>query len=101
MNIATYLKIQKTKLHDKIDELETGDDFGFHRYAPLKSPTIVLTAACKSNAGRNSIERYCLATGLKAVQLEMEENCVDFSPVDGTVDFQSKVALPIKVYLCN
>ena len=66
MNTATYLKVMKNKLHEKIVEFEEGNNLEFHRFTPLKSPTIVLTGVSENCAGRNSIERYCLATGLKA-----------------------------------
>ena len=67
MNIATYLKVKRNKLFEKIDEFENGSVIEFHRYTPLKSPTIVITGACDNVAGRNSIDRYCLATGLKVI----------------------------------
>ena len=50
---------------------------------PLKSPTAIITGASDNCAGRNSIDRYCLATGLKATKLDRGSGKVDFSPMDG------------------
>ena len=98
MNIATYLKIKRNRLHEKIGEFEEGNNLEFHRFTPLRSPTVVLTGISENCAGRNSIDRYCLATGLKAKELGMTRNTVDFAPIS---NFQSRVSLPIKVSLSN
>ena len=100
MNIATYLKIKRNKLHEKIDEFEEGNNLEFHRFTPLRSPTVFLTGISENCAGRNSIDRYCLATGLKAKELGMTRNTVDFDPMSN-INFQSRVSLPIKVSLSN
>ena len=96
MNIATYLKIKKNRLHEKIGEFEEGNNLEFHRFTPLRSPTVVLTGLSENCAGRNSLDRYCLATGLKAKKLEMTRNTVDFDRMSN-LNFQSRVSLPIKV----
>ena len=96
MNIATYLKIKRNRLHEKIGEFEEGNDLEFHRFTPLRSPTVVLTGISENCAGRNSLDRYCLATGLKAKKLEMTRNTVNFDPMSN-INFQSRVSLPIKV----
>ena len=70
MNIATYLLEKNRKLHKKID-LHGYPDYCENvilepsRFRSLKSPTVVLTGTCENSAGRNSVERYCLATGFK------------------------------------
>ena len=96
MNIATYLKIKRNKLHEKIDEFEEGNNLEFHRFTPLRSPTVFLTGISENCAGRNSIDRYCLATGLRAKELGMTRNTVDFDQMSN-INFQSTVSLPIKV----
>ena len=70
MNIAAYLLEKNRKLHKKID-LHGYPDYCENlilepsRFRSLKSPTVVLTGTCENSAGRNSVERYCLATGFK------------------------------------
>ena len=95
MDIATYQKSKRNKIND----FEHGDPNKkeFHRYTPLKSPTVILTGSNDTCAGRNSIDRFCLATGLKATKLEGGGGKVYLSPVDGKVDFQSLISLQIKI----
>ena len=57
MNIATYLKVKRNKLFEKIDEFENGSVIEFHRYTPLKSPTIVITGACDRLMSENQPEK--------------------------------------------
>ena len=99
MDIATYLKSKRNKLHARIHDFEHGDPNTreFHRYTPLKSPTVIITGASGNCAGRNSIDRFCLATGLKATKLEGGGGKVNLSPVDGKVDYQSLISLEIKI----
>ena len=99
MDIATYLKSKRNKLHAKIHDFEHGEQksIEFHRLTPLKSPTVILTGASDNCAGRNSIDRFCLATGLKATKLDQGGGKVQFSVMEGKVDFQSMVSLQIKI----
>ena len=100
MDIATYLKSKRNKLHAKIHDFEHGDpnSIEFHRYTPLKSPTVIITGASDNCAGRNSLDRFCLATGLKATKLDQGGGGkVQLSPVDGNIEFQSLVSLQIKI----
>ena len=103
MDIATLLKSKRSKLHAKIHDFEHGiqNNKGFHRMTPLKSPTAIITGASDNCAGRNSIDRYCLATGLKATKLDKGSGKVNFCfhPVDGEVilKYESKVSLEIKL----
>ena len=77
MNIATYLLEKNRKLHKKID-LHGYPDYCENvilepsRFRSLKSPTVVLTGTCENSAGRNSVERYCLATGFKVRKVVIE-----------------------------
>ena len=98
MDIATLLESKRSKLHAKIHDFEHGiHKKEFHRMTPLKSPTAIITGASDNCAGRNSIDRYHLATGLKATKLDRGSGKVNFSPLDGEVDYESKVSLEIKV----
>ena len=111
MNIATYLLEKNRKLHKKID-LHGYPDYCENvtlepsRFRSLKSPTVVLTGAFENSAGRNSVERYCLATGFKADELgvfqgnqrKLSSNLEIQGPqVDVTAKAQSRVSLPFKV----
>ena len=67
---------------------------------------MVLTGACENSAGRNSVERYCLATGFKADELgvfqgnqrKLSSNLEIQGPqVDVAAKAQSRVSLPFKV----
>ena len=95
VDIATYQKSKRNKIND----FEHGDPnkMEFHRYTPLKSPTVILTGSNDTCAGRNSIDRFCLATGLKATKLEGGGGKVELSLWDGYVDFQSLMSLQIKI----
>ena len=104
MNIATYLLEKNRKLHKKIDLNE--NVLESTRFTPLKSPTAVLTGAFENSAGRNSVERYCLATGFKADELgvfqgnqrKLSSNLEIQGPqIDVTAKAQSRVSLPFKV----
>ena len=99
MDIATYLKSKRNNLHARIHDFEHGDPNTreFHRYTPLKSPTVIITGASDNCAGRNSLDRFCLATGLKATKLDQGGGKVQLSPVDGNIEFQSLVSLQIKI----
>ena len=98
MDIATYLKSKRNKLHARIHDFEHGDTdkIEFHRLMPLKSPTVILTGHSDNCAGRNSIDRFCLATGLKATY-NQRGGKVFFSAIEPEVDFQSMVFLQIKI----
>ena len=98
MDIATYLKSKRNKLHARIHDFEHGDTdrIEFHRLTPLKSPTVILTGHSDNCAGRNSIDRFCLATGLKATY-NQRGGKVFFSAIEPEVDFQSMVFLQIKI----
>ena len=98
MDIATYLKSKRNKLHARIHDFEHGDTdkIEFHRLMPLKSPTVILTGHSDNCAGRNSIDRFCLATGLKATY-NQRGGKVFFSVMEPEVDFQSMVFLQIKI----
>ena len=111
MNIAAYLLEKNRKLHKKID-LHGYPDYCENlilepsRFRSLKSPTVVLTGTCENSAGRNSVERYCLATGFKADELgvfqgnqrKLSSNLEIQGPqVDVTAKAQSRVCLPFKV----
>ena len=104
MDIATLLKSKRSKLHAKIHDFEHGiqNNKEFHRMTPLKSPTAIITEASDNCAGRNSIDRYCLATGLKATKLDKGSGKVSFCFYPGgygekILKYESKVSLEIKL----
>ena len=92
---ATSLK----ELHEKIDKFESGDGsvVEFHRMTPLKGPTTILTAASDSCAGRNRINRYLKATGMRAMEVAAAKQLYFSAIEQQTLFTESIMMLPVKV----
>ena len=101
MDLQIYRKSKRDKLHALINQYENDKNNvvhpDFHRVMPFKSPTVIITGNGSEHcAGRNSIERYCLATGFKATKVRGSGKVVKKKGWHQG-EYQSVVSLPIKI----
>ena len=99
--VAMAREEARRKLHEKIEVYERNEKIvEFHRMTPFKIPTLIAAAGSGMTcAGRNSLNRYLMATGFSGVEVETSrESQILYSSIERKpILSRSIMQLPVKV----
>ena len=99
--VAMAREEARRKLHEKIEAFERiQKPMEFHRMTPFKIPTLIAAAGSGMTcAGRNSLNRYLMATGFSGVEVETSrESEIMYSAMENKpILSRSLMQLPVKV----